>query len=224
MSTKTLFFVLMLVSLVLAVATALFPAVDLAVSGYFLQPNPPIKPTEWWWVVQVNEYTPDVFRSLVILCALAWIVSSLVPRWRHAALAFAFVGLSIGLGPGYATYLVKDHHLRARPFDVQQFGGTREFSPALARVNQCEDNCAFVSGHAACGMALAGLMLLYPRRRYWWLGAGLVAGLGIGFARIGVGAHWLSDVLWAYPLTLLSAWLVWQGLSLFYKEAKHRHA
>ena len=195
--TSTLYLSLTLLSVLLALATVVYPSLDLSVAHLFLQANPPVQPTQWWWVVQVNEYTPDVFRGLVLVCTLAWLVCSLVRRFRHAALGFAFVALTVGLGPGYATYLIKDHHLRARPFDVQQFGGSREFSAALVPVQQCEDNCAFVSGHAACGMSLATLMLLWPRRRYMCLAAGLVGGLGIGFARIGVGAHWLSDVLWA---------------------------
>ena len=63
---------------------------------------------------------------------------------------------------------------------------------------------------------LAGLLLLDRRRRWTWAVLGVVSGLVIGFARISVGAHWLSDVLWAGPITLLCSWLVWRILLRVY--------
>lgn len=46
---------------------------------------------------------------------------------------------------------------------------------------------------------------------------GTGAGLVIGFARMSDVAHWFSDVLWAYPITLITSWLVWQGLVHVYR-------
>jgi membrane-associated PAP2 superfamily phosphatase len=46
----------------------------------------------------------------------------------------------------------------------------------------------------------------------------VLSGLVIGFARMADVAHWLSDVLWAFPITLLTAWLVWKGLLLVYRK------
>lgn len=208
---------LMATSLLLALLPVVWPGLDVAVAAFFTDAHAPIQPGSWWWVVEVNEYTPNVFRGLTLASALAWLVCTVVPRWRRWTLSLAFVGLSIGLGPGLATWAVKEHHLRARPLDVVQFGGQREYSAPLVQAQQCNDNCAFVSGHAGCGMVLAAFMLLWPRRRRWWLAAGIIGGLGIGFARVGVSAHWLSDVLWAYPVTLTTAWLVWQGLAAVYR-------
>jgi lipid A 4'-phosphatase len=61
-------------------------------------------------------------------------------------------------------------------------------------------------------------MLIDRRRRWWWLATGVVGGLTIGFARMSVGAHWLSDVLWAFPLTLVGSWLAWWFLGFFYRS------
>ena len=178
----------------------------------------PVNPAKWLWVDLVNEYTPDLFRSIGIILLAGWIAIGLTRRWRRTALALAFVGMSLLLGPGLATWAVKEHQLRARPLDVVEFGGQRQFTPALQQANQCSDNCAVVSGHVACGFFFASLMLLDPRRRWWWITLGVVAGGLIGVARISVGAHWLSDALWAFPITLLSSWLVWQVLAFFYKQ------
>jgi lipid A 4'-phosphatase len=56
-----------------------------------------------------------------------------------------------------------------------------------------------------------------PQRRRLWGGLGVAFGLLIGFARIVDGAHWLSDVLWACPVTLTCSWLVWQLLLMVYR-------
>jgi lipid A 4'-phosphatase len=215
-SQKKVFALLLLASLLAAALPAIWPSLDIAAAAFFLQANPPLNPSQWYWVYWVNEYTPDIFRVLVMLCVIAWLIATLTPRLRRFALAIAFVGLSVALGPGLTTYMVKEHQLRARPFDVVEFGGARQFTPALTAANQCVDNCAFVSGHVACGFFFASLMLLDARRRWWWITAGVSAGLLIGLARMVVGAHWLSDVLWAFPITLFSSWIVWNFLALFY--------
>jgi lipid A 4'-phosphatase len=75
----------------------------------------------------------------------------------------------------------------------------------------------------ACGFFFASLMLLDVRRRWWWMATGILGGLAIGLARMSVGAHWLSDVLWAFPITLLSSWFVWHVLALFYHPKKKPH-
>jgi len=217
MRTKNLFLLVLGASIAVAMLPVLWPGLDIAVAAFFLQPNPPVNPAKWLWVDLVNEYTPDLFRSIGIILIAGWIAIGLTRRWRRTALALAFVGVSLLLGPGLATWAVKEHQLRARPFDVVEFGGQRQFTPALQQANQCSDNCAFVSGHVACGFFFASLMLLDPRRRWWWIAIGVVAGGLISVARISVGAHWLSDALWAFPITLLSSWLVWQVLAFFYK-------
>ena len=213
---KPVYLVLVGLSLLAAALPAIWPALDIGVARFFLQARPPLNASQWFWVDWVNEYTPDVFRWLAVLCLVGWVVVSVVSRRKRLALALAFVGFSVALGPGLATWAVKDQTLRARPFDVTEFGGVRLFTPALIKTRQCDDNCAFVSGHVACGFFFASLMLLDPRRRWWWISAGTAAGLVIGLARMSVGAHWLSDVLWAFPITLVTSGIVWQVLALFY--------
>lgn len=218
---RTVFLLVLGASLVVSMLPVLWPQLDIAVAAYFLQADPPINPAQWQWVDLVNEYTPDVFRSLAMLCIAAWIVVSLLRRSRRLGLALAFVGISLTLGPGFVTWAVKEHTLRARPFDVVQFGGDRQFTPALTQAQQCTDNCAFTSGHVACGFFFVSLMLLDPRRRWRWIATGLLAGALVAVARMSVGAHWLSDALWALPITLLTSALVWGVLTFFYKYGQN---
>ena len=47
------------------------------------------------------------------------------------------------------------------------------------------------------------------RRRYAWLLVGMGGALGVGFARIAVGGHWLSDVVFSYWIVGASLALTW---------------
>ncbi len=205
-------------ALLAALVPVAFPAVDLSVSAYFLQPNPPVRTKDWLWVDLINEHTPTIFRTWAILCLPAWLLARRSARFKRWAHPIAFVGLALLLGPGLAVSGLKEVTQRARPFYVTEFGGTKQFTPALQVAGQCnDDNCAFVSGHVADGFFLVSLMLLSRRRRAWWVVFGVASGLLIGFARVSVGAHWLSDALWAFPVTMLTSGLVWLWLRRVYR-------
>jgi lipid A 4'-phosphatase len=162
---------------------------------------------------------PTAFRIMVLLALLGWLAASLRiidKRWR---LPLAFVVLAGALGPGLVVnHGFKDNWQRARPYQVQQFGGTQQFTRAAVMTDQCDNNCSFVSGHVACGFFIASLMLVHRRRQAIWGTLGIASGLTIGFARMADGAHWLSDVLWACPITLFCSWAVWSVLLRLYSR------
>lgn len=218
LGSSILYAVVATASLLLALVPAMFPQIDLAVSGYFLQADTPWRPTKWLWVELINEYTPTVFRTLAVASLVLWLLVRRSTNYHHWALPVAFFGLTLLMGPGIVANGLKDVTLRARPFHVTEFGGDKQFSTALQISNQCTDNCAFVSGHAADGFFFVSLMLLARRRRAWWIALGIASGLVIGFARVSVGAHWLSDVLWAWPVTMACGWLVWLWLRRVYAK------
>ena len=134
-------------------------------------------------------------------------------RTRCAQLAFLLT--AIVLGPGLIIDVgLKDHWGRARPAQVQEFGGTRQFTPALQPTSECPDNCSFVSGHAAFGYQLIALAYLGDaRRRRRWLIIALLAGSLLGLLRIAQGAHFLSDIAFSFFFTWLGSWaayLIWR--------------
>jgi lipid A 4'-phosphatase len=204
------------------IAVALVPtvwtALDLAGAALFYGKSAVLNANHWWWVQLINLYIPAAFRTLVLLALAGWIFVSLRAGYAQWRLPLAFVVLAGALGPGLLVNNgFKDHWQRARPYQVQEFGGPQQFTRATVMTDQCNNNCSFVSGHVACGFFFASLMLVHRRRRVAWALGGVAAGLTIGFCRMANHAHWLSDVLWAAPITLLCSWVVWKCLLWAYE-------
>jgi len=205
----------------LFILLALFPTVwtdlDLMAAGLFTGQQPVINSSNWWWVDILNEYVPTAIHLLVVCTFVLWMVASYRPEWFHWRMPLAFVFISCLLGPGLVVNAVfKDQWKRARPLHVAHFGGTQQFTRAGVITDQCENNCSFVSGHVACGFFFLSLMLVNRRRIKFWAVAGISAGLLIGFSRMSNVAHWLSDVIWAAPVTLACSWVIWKALLLIY--------
>lgn len=80
---------------------------------------------------------------------------------------------------------------------------------------------SFPSGHAlngvlGCGVLLVGLWPLLPRRvRPWAVALAVVSVLGVGFTRVALGVHYLSDVVagWALGVVVLAvSWVLFAAL------------
>ncbi len=192
-----------LVLLAVGFVPVVWPQLDLNLAGLFIGPDKSIASAQWDWVRALNTYVPLLSRISAVGCFLLWMLSAVVVRLKPWRFALAFVAIATTVGPGIVVdTVVKDGFQRARPSQVQDFGGIRQFTPALQVAQQCTSNCSFVSGHTASAFMVAGLALLGGRSRLWWLYGGVVFGLLTGFARMSVGAHWFSDVLWAGVVTL----------------------
>jgi lipid A 4'-phosphatase len=215
--TPTLYWWLVGASIVLALIPTIWTAFDLQMASIFKGDARQLASVDWFWVELINWYVPAVFRILVIAALSAWLVLAFRKKALQWRLPLAFVVMAGTLGPGIVVNNgFKDNWQRARPYQVQEFGGAAQFTRAAVMTDQCDNNCSFVSGHVACGVFLASLMLVNPRRQRLWAVIGISAGWVIGFARMSAGAHWLSDVLWAFPITLISSWIVWKFLLLAY--------
>jgi membrane-associated phospholipid phosphatase len=119
------------------------------------------------------------------------------------------------LGPGLiANTVLKDHWGRARPSQIEAFGGTRQFTPAPLPATQCERNCAFVSGHAALAFSVVSFALLLPagRRRRLAIATALGFGAVVGIVRMAAGAHFLSDVVYAGLIVSATSWLLYEAI------------
>ncbi len=211
---------------VVAFALVLFlllPQVDLVTSGLFYDPERGFVLAGWPPVMLLYQAVPWIAWGTLAFAATGAFCLLLLgrPLWRLDRKALVFLVASMAAGPGLlANTLLKDHWGRARPVQIEAFGGTHRFTPAPLPAAECERNCAFVSGHAALGFSLVAVAFLLPpgrSRRY-----GIVAALGfgalVGLGRIAQGAHFLSDVLYAgllvYGMTALLYWWIVDSDSL----------
>jgi membrane-associated PAP2 superfamily phosphatase len=127
-------------------------------------------------------------------------------HWRRRG---AFLVLLLALGPGLMVNAVfKDHWGRPRPREIVQFGGQKQF---LQPWQKGEDGTgrSFPSGHASAAFYMSAPFFIYrrnnKRRARIWLLAGLIFGVFMSIARITQGAHFLSDILWAWGMVYLTA-------------------
>ena len=195
----------------------IFPGIDIAATrlfydsaqGFFLADSTPLR------IVEAG--VPWIVRAMIVLAVIAalWLGIARRPLWRLDGKALVFLVASIALGPGLiANTVLKDHWGRARPNQVVEFGGARQFTPAPLPAEQCARNCAFVSGHAALGFSLVGFALLLPfgRRRRAAIAGALAFGALVGLGRIAAGKHFLSDVVFAGLIVCATSWLLYQAI------------
>lgn len=188
---------------------------DLRIAALFDPVLPFFQSSDWPWVVWINANVPSVFRGFLIVAFMTLLTAIGFKRLKRWRLPLAFVVMAGIAGPGLVVNAVfKDGWERARPYQVENFGGPQKFTRAGVLAEECSQNCSFVSGHVACGFFLVSLMLVDRKRKVLWLTVGTITGLLIGFARISNMDHWASDVLWAYPVTLLTSLGVYKLLTL----------
>jgi lipid A 4'-phosphatase len=187
------------------------PQVDLFVSGLFYDPVRGFTLASW---PPLQDFTRSIrwiawAILLVVLAGAAWLRLVRRPLWRFDRDALIFLVAALAIGPGILVNTVlKDHWGRARPYQIEAFGGERQFTPAPLLADQCNRNCSFVSGHAALGFSLVMFAFLMPggRKRCIALAAALSFGALIGLARIAAGHHFLSDVVDAGLLVVGTTW------------------
>jgi lipid A 4'-phosphatase len=202
-------------ALAFAVLFTLAPRLDLVVTGWFYDPVLGFSANDNAMVRIVYTGVLWGSRALLWVLGLGFLVTCVL---RGAAVAqlrrrLGFLLLAFLLGPGLIVDVaLKDHWGRARPHQVQEFGGKRQYTPPLKIAQQCADNCSFVSGHASAGFALIAFGFLFTgaARRRWFVG-GLAAGLVVGLVRVMQGGHFMSDVIFSFYFTtlgvLLAAWV-----------------
>ena len=185
-----------------AICFELWPQLDLSVSAWFFEQGV-FQGGQWAWPRLLYHGMPIVGGALAGAALLAVLASglgaALGKRWisgRHRREAAFMLGVVV-LGVGLLVHNgLKDNWGRARPADVQAFGGSKTYTPPLQPSNQCDRNCSFVSGHAAGGFALMAIGMLGSRRKRWrWWTVGMSAGCLVGLARIVEGRHFLGDVV-----------------------------
>lgn len=191
---------------VLSLYFTLLPGVDTAVSTLFYSPGA-------GFILADNPVLKGLRKSstwvlgLMLLGLTGEIVLALRrnPRrltgWGHRAAVLLF-GLVIASG-FLVNGVLKSMWGRARPIQIEAFGGDADFTRAWQVSDNCLSNCSFVSGEgssAAWMVAVVVLMVPAPWRR-WVLPAVITYAAALSINRIAFGGHFLSDLLLSWALT-----------------------
>lgn len=198
-------FIALLLGAILAQAVfALFPGLDLRVSGLFFDATGAFPANSGPWRM-LNDLIRTSGEAIAFAIVLGVIAGTAAGALRQAEMrCAAYLAANLVLAPGLLVNgLLKSHVGRARPDQVTEFGGMASFTPAWQVTDQCARNCSFSSGDVAliATLVLGGLVLAWPHlsRLQKSLGTlgGIVFVLGTGLLRIALGRHFLSDVVFS---------------------------
>ena len=205
----------------------LFPQIDIFFSKLFYH--------EGFFLDHHINFIKD-FRSLLktlmiifpILCLIYFVIltvnskqnilnetKSKVLRKKIILLGF-IIGPIIGCGL-IANMYFKDTWGRARPINIEEFGGSKIYTPPFFKSNQCERNCSWISGEASAAFSfLVGTVMI--RKNGIFLFYNLIFGVFVIFARLSMGGHFLSDNLFAINFMIFLAYLYRFAIIQLYKR------
>lgn len=196
---------------VLVLVFLLFPELDLTVSAWFYEPGQGFLLNH----VQPFQAIHDNLAIPILATLIGAAAIFAVNLRRGSAIlslrgrGFALVVLSLMIAPGLVTNLVlKDQWGRARPVQIEQFGGPGTFTPAMVMSDQCERNCSFVAGDPSVGFWFLVFAFLASRFRLAIAAGAVSLGLALGLMRIAQGGHFFSDVLFSGLFSLGTIWLL----------------
>jgi membrane-associated PAP2 superfamily phosphatase len=143
----------------------------------------------------------------------AFLLSFLLPQWEQHRRRLLWITVGM-VGGSLMVLMLKQGSALHCPWDLAEYGG---YAPFHGLFDKLPDGIApgrcFPGGHASGGFALMafyfGLRDIRPHAARIFLAVGLIAGLGMGWAQMMRGAHFLSHNMW-------SGWVVWTFLALLY--------
>lgn len=199
--------VALIATLVLSLYFVALPGVDLAISALFHSPEGFTLSQDP--ALRALRKSSSWVMGLMLLGLLATVAGGLLrdPRRltlpaRRALVLIAGLALASGV---VVNGVLKSLWGRARPIQIETFGGEAEFTRAWQVTDQCLSNCSFVSGEgSSAAWMVAVIVLMCPASlRTWILPLAVGYGWALSLNRIAFGGHFLSDILLSWALTAL---------------------
>ena len=184
--------IIWLAFVVFSLIFVLFPQIDITVSSLFYDEG---------FYLRGSLYENFFYKSVPIVVTTLAVSSIGIFLYNFIAKKnlltldtkkIIYIVLVLSLAPGLivnATF--KDNWGRARPVQIQEFGGDKTFTPAFVLSNQGGNS--FSSGHGSAAFSVLGFALLMRKRKELWIALALSYGVAVSFARIIGGGHFLSD-------------------------------
>lgn len=196
---------ILLCSLIAALLLSQFPDIDLQISRVFFDHGFPLRDQWWqgWFRVGVSYF---LYLSMALVVGV-YVLNRLSKRnWfgiDGKKICYLFLVLILGAGL-IVNVILKDNFGRARPRDIEEFGGSKQFTPAFVVSRQCDTNCSFSSGDAAAAFFSLALAMALRRRREMFAAAAVLGSL-VSFSRVSSGAHFFSDTVVSFFVMLIVA-------------------
>jgi lipid A 4'-phosphatase len=200
-----------------SLALVLFPDLDLYVSGFFFSGGGFHLAASWWATAlhdSVGLFVCAAMGTVAAIYGFNRVAGRNVGAIDARVVGYVFLVLALGAGL-VVNAALKDGFGRARPRNVVQFGGERQFTPAFVLSEECATNCSFSSGDSSGAFFSFALALALGRRRASILAAGAYGGL-VSFSRIAAGAHFLSDTI----VSFFVMWITADALYHFMLESR----
>jgi lipid A 4'-phosphatase len=186
------------------------PTVDLYISGLFYTPGQGFYDNLFFHYL--FKYGELFGLATGGLASLAFLLTSLKPKWKKYRRGFLAMILTLALGAGLITNMgLKQYWGRPRPKQVIEFGGKHLYRPFWRPdFNTRHDpQKSFPSGHVAMGFYFLSCCLMgrrYKSNALFWSALFLTLFLGGGLmvGRVAQGGHFVSDVI----ASLLIMWYV----------------
>ena len=219
-SLKKLFIVNTLFFFFFVLFFILFPEFDIFFSKLFFFEEKWIS-DKYVFIRSLRSFLKDLMIVFSITSFLLIVVNNILKKKKQPILKsrtkLILIGFIFGpvIGCGFiANFYFKDNWGRARPINIQEFGGEKIYTQPFIMSDQCERNCSWISGEASAAFSfIAGTIIL---KNPIFLILNIIFGIIVSFCRIAMGGHFLSDNIFAMIfmiyLAILYKYLVFLNL------------
>ena len=198
----------------------IYPRLDIYLSGFFFAQENFI--SEQYLIIKDLRSFLKNFMIFIPFLALGLLCKDMFDRKKNRKrflkyrTKYALLGLLLGpiVGCGIiANMYFKDTWGRARPVQVEEFGGSKIFTPPFLKTDQCQKNCSWISGEASAAFSfLVGTILL---KNPIYVIINMLVGFLVFFCRISMGGHFFSDNIFAMIFMIY--------LAILYKNLVYLH-
>lgn len=206
---------LLILTTVFIVFFSFFPNVDLWFSSFFYEEGK-------GFIYRDNPITVFFYDAIVVLIytvIFGIVLTTIIKKIRPDYLAYityrnlAFLFFALILVPGIIIHWgFKDNWGRARPVNIEQYGGNDKYTP-FYEIKEKKENKSFMSGHVSAAFYFASFAYLATgRRRKLIYSSTLILGTITGLVRVMQGGHFLSDVVFTGLLTLIIIHLLYSAM------------
>jgi len=180
-----------------------FPEVDIYVSSLFYENGFYLKGS--LYELFFYKSVPIVVTSLAVGSITIFLYNTIAHKniLSLNKRVMAYIILVLALAPGLIVNTTfKENWGRARPSQIKEFGGDKQFTPAF--IMSVQNGNSFSSGHGSAAFSVLGFALLARRRKQLWITLALSYGVAVSFARIIGGGHFLSDNITSFFIVYIT--------------------